>query len=371
MSFAAILDGLDREAMRRAMVEATPTQVAHLLTQEHIADRDLPLLFAPAADALLEDMARRSAFITAHRFGRIVNLYAPLYLSNACVNNCVYCGFAQRNDIKRTTLTVAEALAEAQLLHDEGFRHILLVAGEDPRAFTVDDLLAVVHELTGAFASIAIEVFPLEVDDYRRLERAGVDGLTLYQETYDRTVYAQCHCGPKADFAKRLAAIEAGGEAGFRSLGIGALLGLHDWREEAALCALHGRYLARRFWKSRVAFSLPRLRPAEGGFAPPHPVDDRAMTHILVAFRLTLHDAELVVSTRESAALRDALIPLGVTRMSAGSRTNPGGYRDPERAGGQFDVHDARGPHEVAAAIEKAGREPVWKDFDAAFLNAH
>ncbi len=370
MNFAAVVDQIDFARLRERLRASTTDQVRALLRQETIRDDDLPFLFSPAAGELIEEIARRAAHITVHRFGRVVNLYAPLYLSNACVNDCVYCGFAAHNRIKRATLTVDEAVAEAQALHDEGFRHILLVTGEAPRVFSVDDLITVVRRLTGRFASIAIEVFPMSLDEYRRLEQAGVDGLTLYQETYDRTVYAHCHRGPKADFDGRLNAIESGGQAGFRSLGIGTLLGLKDWREEATLLAWHGRYLARRFWRSRVAFSFPRLRPATGGFSPPHPVADADLAQMLIGLRLALPDAEIVISTREPAALRDSLVPLGVTRMSAGSRTNPGGYRDPEGAGKQFDVHDARSPAEVARAIALAGREPVWKDFDPAFLNA-
>jgi len=370
MSFAAVINALDMVRLRERLRRATVDQVRALLGQERIADDDLPLLFSAAADSLLEDLAKRSGWITAHRFGCVVNLYAPLYLSNACVNDCRYCGFARRNPIKRVTLTVDKALAEARVLYDEGFRHILLVTGEAPHAFSVDDLLRVVQRLAGLFASIAIEVFPMSATDYRRLERAGVDGLTLYQETYDRAEYSKYHDGPKADFDARLRAIEDGGEAGFRSLGIGALLGLKNWREEATLLALHGRYLAKCFWRSRVAFSFPRLRPAEGGFAPPHPVSDRELVQMILGLRLSMPDAEIVVSTREPAYLRDALMAVGATRLSAGSRTNPGGYRDPEGAGRQFDVHDARSPREVALAIERAGREAVWKDFDAAFLNA-
>ena len=246
----------------------------------------------------------------------------------------------------------------------------MLVSGEAPRAFSLDDLEAVTRAIADRFAGVGIEVFPTDLASYRRLERAGVDSLTLYQETYDRELYATLHHGPKADFDARLAAMEAGGEAGFRTLGVGALLGLKNWREEAFALALHGQWLQKRYWRARVAFSFPRLRPAAGDFAPPAPATDRDLTHMLVALRLAFPDAELVLSTREGAALRDRLAPLGVTRMSAGSKTNVGGYQSAVASGDQFAVNDQRPPAEVARVIAAAGREPVWKDFDEGLRRA-
>jgi 2-iminoacetate synthase len=366
MTFAAVLAALDGSAPRERQRTATTSEVESLLGQERIDDADLALLFAEAADDLLEPMARRASTITAHRFGKVIQLYAPLYLSDECVNDCAYCGFALSNPIPRRTLTVDEAIAEADVLYRQGFRHLLLVSGEAKHAFSAGDLETVARELAGRFASLSIEVFPMDESDYVRLERAGIDGLTLYQETYNRERYRLLHRGPKAEFDRRLAAIEAGGQAGFRTLGIGVLLGLHDWRDEAPALALHARYLARRFWRSRIALSFPRLRPAEGGFQPPHPVTDHDLAHLIVAMRLAMPDAEIVISTRERAELRDRLIPLGVTRMSAGSKTNVGGYHGQTTAGDQFAVHDDRPPAEVARAIAAAGWEPVWKDFDEA-----
>jgi 2-iminoacetate synthase len=304
----------------------------------------------------------------------VINLYAPLYLSNQCTNSCTYCGFSRTLHIERITLTLNQVLAEARLLHDEGFRHILLVSGEDPRAVTIEYLLDCVSELRELFDSIAIEIQPLQHEQYRLLAEAGVDGLTLYQEVYDPAIYPRYHpAGPKKLFGRRLDAIEAGGEADFRSLGIGALLGLADWRLEAALLVMHGRYLTRRFWKSRVAVSFPRLQ----GFACrelslEHRVTPANMVQMLCAVRLALPDAELVLSTRESAEFRDNMIGLGVTRFSAGSRTSPGGYSRPPQIheGEQFDVCDDRPPDEVAAAIAAHGFEPVWKDFDRQFIPA-
>lgn len=364
---------MDLACLRERIDGATAREVERALTREHVSEDDLPALFSEAAVPYLEDLAQRSAAVTERRFGKVMQLYTPLYLSNECVNRCKYCGFAHHLEIPRMTLTVKEALAEAAILYEEGFRHILLVAGESRKHVSMDYLKEVVGALHGQWDSIAIEINPLSADEYRQLYEVGVDGLTLYQETYDPELYLDYHpAGPKRHYANRLNSIEHGGEAGLRSLGIGALLGLGDWRFEAVMVALHARYLARRFWKSRVAVSFPRIRATAGGYQPPSPVGDRDLVQMLCAMRLIMPDSELVVSTREPARLRDRLVGLGVTRMSAGSRTNPGGYSHREDDNGeQFSVEDARSPQEVSAMLIERGYEPVWKDFDREFLRAN
>jgi 2-iminoacetate synthase len=360
----------DRAALEERLAGTGPARVEEALSRESLEEEDLLALLSPAADPFLEEITRRSAGLTERRFGRVIQLYVPLYLSNECVNQCLYCGFAHRVETPRLTLEPAEAVAEARLLHEEGFRHILLVSGEDPRRVDLPYLLRVVGELRPLFHSIAIEIQPLDRESYARLVAAGVDGLALYQEVYDPVLYRRYHpAGPKRSLARRLAAIAAGGEAGMRSLGIGALLGLAPWRAEAFMLLLHGRALARTFWRSRVSVSFPRLNDAAGGFRAPFPVDDRSLVHMLCTARLALPDAELVVSTRERAGLRDNLIGLGVTRMSAGSRTSPGAYSHPSRhEGEQFRITDNRPPAEIARAIAARRREPVWKDFDRHFI---
>lgn len=373
MGFADHLAAIDLEALRGRLHAATEDDARKALATYHPGEREVEALLSPAAEPLIEEMAQRSAAITERRFGKVINLYAPLYLSNQCTNSCTYCGFSRTLEIERTTLTVEQVRAEAEILHQEGFRHILLVSGEDPRAVTIDYLLACVGGLRELFDSIAIEIQPLILAQYQRLAEAGVDGLTLYQEVYDPAVYPRYHpAGPKKVFSRRMAAIEAGGEAGFRSLGIGTLLGLADWRVEAVMLALHGRYLTRRFWKSRVAVSFPRLQGfAYREMAAEFQVTSMNMVQMLCSMRLILPDAELVLSTRESAGFRDNMIGLGVTRFSAGSRTSPGGYSSPRfHEGEQFDVCDDRSPEEVAAAIAARGFEPVWKDFDRRFIPA-
>ncbi|MFN0150549.1 MAG: 2-iminoacetate synthase ThiH, partial [bacterium] len=330
--------------------------------------RDFAALLAPAAAASLERAARAAHTITAERFGKTILLYAPLYLSNECVSTCLYCGFSRGNDVARRTLSIDEAVAETRLLTARGFQHILLVTGEHPKAASLPYLAEAVRALraTGV-ASVSVEIAPLDVAGYRELAVAGADGLVVYQETYDRATYARLHLGgPKQDYDRRLAAPERGADGGMRRLGIGALLGLADWREEALVLYAHARFLLRRAWRCALTVSLPRLRPAAGGFAPAHAVTDREFVQLLVALRLALPDAGISISTREPAALRDRLIPLGVTQMSAGSRTDPGGYSDPSAAEPQFEIEDDRSPEEVAAAITRAGYDPVWKDWEEA-----
>ncbi len=368
-SFHERIARIDHDALGRAVRAVTTDDVDASLGRERPDEADALALFSPAAFERIEEMARRAAAITERRFGRVIQLYAPMYLSNECANICTYCGFSNDVSIPRVSLSTDQAVREAMHLHEQGFRHILLVTGEYKGRYGADDIERVVAALKGRFASIAIEVFPMSEGRYRTLERAGVDGLTLYQETYHPDVYARLHPkGPKSRYDERLHAIERGGEAGFRSLGVGALLGLADWRAEAVLLAWHARFLTKRVWRSRIAVSFPRVNPAENGFAPEHPVSDADLVQMILAMRLLLPDAELVLSTREGAELRDRLIGLGITRMSAGSRTNPGGYVTNDASGRQFEVSDERSPGEVAEAIAARGFEPVWKDFDPAFV---
>ena len=369
MSFYEIARQIDFDALRQRLAACGPGDVERALAADQPDEDGLIALFSAAAVPYLETLAQRSAALTERRFGRVIQLYAPLYLSNECVNKCTYCGFSHELDIPRVTLTPDQVLADAEILYNEGFRHVLLVSGEDRRYVNLPYLLEIVDALRERFASISIEIQPLPRPEYEQLAAAGVDGLVMYQEVYDPLRYGCYHlAGPKRSYNKRLEYLEGGGEAGFRSLGIGSLLGLSDWRPEAVVLALHGRYLTRRFWRSRVAVSFPRIRSNAHQYDPDYRVGDRDLVQMLCGMRLALPDAELIVSTREPARLRDRLIGLGVTRMSAGSRTNPGGYSRPEDSGEQFDIEDTRSPAEVAAVIDRCGFEPVWKDFDREFI---
>src|SRR5436853_1167669 len=272
-------------------------------------------------------MAQLAREITLRNFGRTMRLFAPLYLSNECINNCRYCGFSRDNPIRRVTLEVDEIVAEAGYLARQGFRQILLVAGEHPKFVSGDYLAECVRALAPDFSSISIEVGPMETEDYVPIVEAGAEGLVVYQETYNRGVYAEMHtAGPKRDFNFRLDCAERGYAAGFRRLGIGALIGLSRWQDETVALAAHLEHLFKHCWQAQITVSLPRLRPAAGGFRPLFSMTDRELAQLVCVLRITFSQLGIVLSTRECAPLRDSLVLIGVTMMSAGSHTEPGGY---------------------------------------------
>ena len=381
--------------MKRSL-DAGAGSVRESLAKSKLSLADFATLISPAASAFLEHMGLRSHAMTKQRFGKVIRLFAPLYLSNECVNNCSYCGFSRDNPILRVTLSLDEVRQEAQALKEQGFRNILLVAGEHPKFVSNNYLRDCIAALHADWPGISLEVGPMEMEDYLPLVAAGADGLVVYQETYDRKVYAEMHtAGPKRNFDWRLETPERAYAAGFRRLGISPLYGLADWRFEALSVAAHADYLLRNCWKAQVTISLPRLRPCAGEFQPLTHMTDRDLAQLVCAFRLMFPDIGLVLSTRESAKLRDGLLPLGITMMSAGSHTEPGGYTgagkenlhqtvrgrivelasgasewapQPNRATnatGQFNIADERSAGEVAELIRKLGYEPVWKDWDA------
>ncbi len=350
-------------------------------------------LLEPKTPGQLETMAHASAALTRQYFGRTMRLFAPLYLSNECINNCKYCGFSRDNPILRVTLDLKQVEKEARHLAKLGFRNVLLVAGEHPKFVSNGYLAHCVEILRDFIPTVALEVGPMEVEDYASMVAAGAEGLVVYQETYDPIAYAELHtAGPKRNFDWRLDCPERAYQGGFRRIGLGALMGLADWREEALGLALHLEYLYRHCWKASYTVSFPRLRPAAGGFKPSHPIPDAEFVQLICAFRIAFPQVGIVMSTRESPALRDALMPLGITMMSAGSHTEPGGYTgqgtedlhltvrgrrvelEENRGGcqsatGQFQIDDERSPEAVAERLRSLNLEPVWKDWDGAILN--
>ncbi|MDF1752998.1 MAG: 2-iminoacetate synthase ThiH [Verrucomicrobiales bacterium] len=366
--------------------------------------RQFRSLLDEISPAGLESMANRATSLTRQHFGRTMRMFAPIYVSNECVNNCSYCGFSRDNPILRTTLSVEEVVKEARHLMKEGFRNILLVAGEHPKFVSDGYLEACINAIRDEIPGISIEVGPMERPEYVRMVKAGCEGLVVYQETYDREAYKTLHtAGPKKNFDWRIDCPERGYDGGFRRIGIGILLGLTDWREDALRLAAHLDYLYKTAWKASFTISLPRLRPTAGEFQPSHFVSDAEFVQIMLAFRICFPQVGLVLSTRETPELRDALFPLGITMISAGSHTEPGGYtgsgsedihltvrgRRVERdestdlqtcgkvcqngvntdAAGQFEIADERSPGEIASKLSQLGLEPVWKDWDASILS--
>jgi 2-iminoacetate synthase len=369
MSFLEIINQYDPQQVLAEIESRTAADVERALNNQRLGARDLQALLSPAAEPFLEPMAQKAHAITQRRFGHTILLYAPLYISNECTNGCLYCGFNATNQVPRRTLSLDEVERDARALHQLGFRHVLLVTGEAPNKVGNDYLAAVAGRIKPLFSSISIEVYPMETDGYRQMVAAGIDGLTVYQESYDRKLYAELHpFGRKRDYDFRLLTPERGGEAGLRRIGIGFLQGLGNFRTEAFFTGLHALFLAKHFWRSQISISFPRMRPAEGSYPPPHPVSDHQLAQLICTMRLLVHDAGLVLSTRESAQLRDNLLPFGITQISAGSCTAPGGYSDRERSTEQFAIDDDRSPAEVERMLRHKGYDPVWKDWDEAFL---
>jgi len=397
VSFVAEFNSLPLEALLSKSIATSPLVARETLGKPRVSLADFAALISPAAGELLENMGRKSNALTLQRFGKTIRLFAPLYLSNECVNNCSYCGFSRDNPILRVTLSLEEVRREAGALKLQGFRNLLLVAGEHPKFVSNHYLRDCIAALHADWPSVSLEVGPMETEEYRPLVAAGADGLVVYQETYDRNIYAAMHtAGPKRNFDWRLETPERAYAAGFRRLGIAPLYGLADWRLEALSVAAHADYLLRHCWKAAVTLSLPRLRPCAGEFEPLTHITDRELAQLICAFRLMFPDVGIVLSTREEPKLRDGLISLGVTMMSAGARTEPGGYTGagrekihhterglikelasgasewaprenrPTNATGQFNVGDKRPPQVVAELIRRLGYEPVWKDWDAA-----
>lgn len=352
--------GFDFQKFFESVDEA---QVRRVLAKDRLNERDYLTLLAPPARAFLEEMAWKAHRLTVQHFGRVMMLYTPLYLANYCVNRCVYCGFRATNRMQRRKLSMAEVEKEARIIASSGLKHILILTGESRHHSPVSYIKECVQVLKRYFTSIGIEVYPLEEDEYRELVAAGVDGLTIYQEVYDEDVYAELHPGgPKRDYRFRLEAPERALRAGMRTVNVGALLGLHDWRSEAFFTGLHANYLQRTFPAVEVSISPPRMRPQLGGFEPRVMVSDSNLVQYVLAFRLFMPRAGITVSTRERAEVRDALVRLGVTRMSAGSCTAVGG-RTSHDATGQFDIADQRGVAEMAQMLYSQGYQPVYKDW--------
>ena len=372
--FADFIDEYDWEKIIGTIQEYKISDVDEVLNRARRTNRllspdDLGILISPVASQRLEEMAVLAKSITDRRFGKTISLYIPMYVGNACTNKCVYCGFNHDNDFERTILSLDQVKKECEEIKKIGpFQNLLIVAGEYPSLCGVDYLEKVLKVCRPYFHNLTLEVQPLRSSDYFRLSKSGLNGVVCFQETYNKKNYGNYHPrGMKSHFDWRLNGFDRMGEAGLHKIGLGALLGLEDWRGEAYMIASHLRYLQKKYWRSRYSLNFPRLRPSESGYKPNFPVSDKDIVKLSCAFRIFDPDLDISFSTREAPKFRDSLIGLGVSSMSAGSRTEPGGYSNPENALEQFEVSDSRSPEEVSLAIKAKGDDPVWKDWDAVF----
>ncbi|MCH1923847.1 2-iminoacetate synthase ThiH [Shewanella sp. C32] len=362
---ALLANGLDKQRLTLNSVSRTDVEVYLANPQRIIGNTEaLAALISPAAAHYLEPLAQTAAAITRKRFGSNIQLYAPLYVSNLCANDCDYCGFSSKNPIKRKVLNGAELDAEIAILQRRGFDSVLLVAGEHSRKVGQDYFINALQRCAPHFSYLALEIQPLTTREYQTLVSHGLDAVMVYQESYQPAVYAaHHHHGKKRDFAWRLNCPDRAATAGVDKIGIGALLGLADWRIESLLLGHHLRYLEQRYWRSRFSVSVPRLRPCVGSSIEVQFMADSQLVQLLCALRLFSPNVELSLSTRESASLRDNLLALGITHMSAESSTEPGGYANPQSALDQFAISDERSVPQVINAIKARGLQPVFKDW--------
>ncbi len=363
--FKEVFDKYDWDEVSAGIYAKTAADVERALNKNKKDLEDFKALISPAAAPYLEQMAQISHRITRKRFGNTIQLYAPLYLSNECQNICTYCGFSYDNKLRRKTLSGVEILEEAEYLKEQGFEHILLVTGEAAKTVGVEYLRDAIRLLRPYFANISIEVQPLDEDEYKILAAEGLYAVLVYQETYHRENYKQYHPkGKKSNFDYRLDTPDRLGSAGIHKIGLGVLIGLEDWRVDNFFTALHVGYLERNFWQTRYSISFPRLRPATGLIEPKVVISDKELVQLICAWRIFNEEIELSISTRENEVFRDHIIKLGATTMSAGSKTNPGGYVVEPESLEQFEIDDSRSVNEVKQMIEKNGYKAVWKDWE-------
>ncbi|MDP5129957.1 MAG: 2-iminoacetate synthase ThiH [Paraglaciecola sp.] len=365
MHFDSVFAKLDQVDLRLALYATTPAQVEQALHNPAGNIQALMALLSPAAQPYLETMAQRASQLTQQRFGHTINLFIPLYLSNLCANECDYCGFTMSNKIKRKVLNLNEINKEIDILKRNKFDSVLLVAGEHESKVGINYFCQVLPTIKQHFSQVNMEVQPLSSQDYANLQLLGLDGVMLYQETYNQVTYAQHHTrGKKQDFSYRLTSPDRLGELGIDKIGLGVLLGLDDWRLDALMMGYHLQHLENRYWRSKLSISLPRLRPCVGGIQPKSVLSDSGLVQLICAFRLFNAHLEISLSTRESAPMRNHLIPLGITHMSAGSSTQPGGYANPSKALEQFEISDERSVQEISSMLSQRGYQAIFKDWE-------
>ncbi|SFA43033.1 tyrosine lyase ThiH [Pedobacter suwonensis] len=369
-SFNEVFEHYNWDDTKASIYDKTATDVENALNNQQRTLEDFKALISPAALPYIEDMAQISQRLTLDRFGRVIQMYIPLYLSNECNNICTYCGFSYDNKVRRRTLNSMEIMQEVAVIKGMGYDHVLLVTGEANQTVHTDYFKKVLDLISPHFAHISMEVQPLDVEDYEILIPHGLNTVLVYQETYHQDDYRKHHPkGKKANFLYRLETPDRLGQAGIHKMGLGVLIGLEDWRTDSFFTALHLSYLEKQYWQSKFSISFPRLRPFSGGLEPKVVMNDKELVQLICAYRLFNSEVELSISTRETENFRNHIIKLGITAISAGSKTNPGGYEVAPQSLEQFEISDERSAQEIAAMIRKQGYEPIWKDWDRSLIH--
>jgi len=365
MSFQEIFDTYSWDEVKQSIYSKTAADVENALRKPKRNLEDFKALISPAALAYLEPMAQLSRELTLKRFGNTIQLFIPMYLSNECQNICTYCGFSLGNKIARKTLTDTEIEKEVAFIKSLGYNHILLVTGEDNVVVELKYFKNALKLVKEHFANISMEVQPLDQHEYEELIAEGLHTVLVYQETYHKEDYKLHHPkGKKSNFNYRLDTPDRLGKAGIHKIGLGVLIGLEDWRTDSFFNALHLSYLEKTYWKTKYSVSFPRLRPHVGELAPKVEISDKELVQLICAYRIFDEEIELSLSTRESEIFRNNMVKLGITSMSAESKTNPGGYVVAPESLEQFQIHDTRTTAQIAQMIKNQGYEPVWKDWD-------
>ena len=366
--FTDLFSTYDWNEVKASIYAKTGADVERALGKTERDLEDFKALISPAAMPYLEQMAQLSSHLTMKRFGKTVQMYAPMYLSNECQNICTYCGFSLDNPMRRTTLNGTQILQEILAIKAMGYDHILLVTGEANKTVGVEYFKEALKIIRPHFSHISMEVQPLDQADYEELVPLGLNTVLVYQETYHEEDYKKHHPkGKKSNFKYRIDTPDRLGRAGVKKIGLGVLIGLEDWRTDSFFNALHLEYLERTYWQTRYSVSFPRLRPAEGYLEPKVVMNDHELVQLICAYRILNEEIDLSISTRETQQFRNNIFQIGITSMSAGSKANPGGYSVFPESLEQFDNSDKRSPEEVAAVIRAAGYEVVWKDWDLAY----
>lgn len=332
---------------------------------------DFMALISPKAIPFISEMAILAQKYTRRRFGNGVSMYVPLYLTNLCTNNCRYCGFAAHNKFARRVLNAKETELECEAIKKMGYENILIVTGENERRGGMDYFREMVPIVARYASYMSMEVQPLDTEEYAELKTLGIDAVMVYQETYDPDCYRENHLsGKKTNMRYRMETPERLGDAGIDKVGIGALLGLYEWKADTVALAMHLQYMRKHYWQTRMSLSFPRLRPAAGGFEPISPVNDLQMLQCVCAWRLFDHELEISISTREKPHFRDAIVPVAITAISAGSSTQPGGYAVDRHDLPQFIISDDRSVTEVTEALRLHGLEPIFREARSSIITA-